>query len=87
MQANYFPEIALAIEDVLGVPVDALTADVSFQDDVNLDSMMFVQFLVALEDRIPAFRFDDQELDFDAYKNVGSLSDCIVARVAMTEAA
>lgn len=81
MRSDYKTEIAQALEDVLGAAPAEITEETSFQDDISLDSMMFVQFLVALEDRVPAFSFDDDELDFDAFQTVGALSAAIEARV------
>lgn len=84
MPSDYNTEIAQALEDVLGTAPAAITAETSFQEDISLDSMMFVQFLVALEDRVPGFSFDDDELDFDAFQTVGALSAAIAARLPAT---
>ncbi len=82
MSNQYQPEITLALEDVLGSAPENISDNTSLQNDINLDSMSFVLFLIALEDRLPGFSFDDDLLGFETFETVGTLRKSIAAHLA-----
>jgi len=62
-----------ALSEVLEHDVPALTADMQIDREFDLDSVMFVQFLLSVEDRIPGLRFDPEVLAEASFNNVSSL--------------
>lgn len=62
-----------ALSEVLERPVGDLTPDMQIDHTFDLDSVMFVQFLLAVEDRIPGLRFDPEALAEATFNNVGTL--------------
>ena len=57
-------------------PIDIGT---SLESDLDLDSMMFVQFLIALEERFPGLEFNQETLTDLSFRTVGSLVEHIDA--------
>ena len=52
------PAIREALSEVLEYQVTDLTPDMEIDREFDLDSVMFVQFLLSVEDRVPGLRFD-----------------------------
>jgi 3-oxoacyl-[acyl-carrier-protein] synthase III len=76
-----------ALSEVLERPVTQLTPDMQIDRDFDLDSVMFVQFLLSVEDRIPGLRFDPEVLAEAAFNKVSSLLDFLDSKTAQTEVA
>lgn len=66
-----------ALSEVLEYEVDALTSDMQIDREFDLDSVMFVQFLLSVEDRIPGLRFDPEVLAAASFNAVSSLLEFI----------
>jgi acyl carrier protein len=56
-------------------PIAEVTEKMRLDEDFDLDSVMFVHFLLALEDRIPNLRFDPDTISEAAFNEVGTLID------------
>ena len=65
--------IRSALSQVLESDVPELTADSQLDAELDLDSVMFIQFLLCLEDSIPGLRFDPENLAEAAFNDVGKL--------------
>ncbi|QBF29659.1 acyl carrier protein [Thalassococcus sp. S3] len=76
--------IAAALSEVTERPVSNVTADMRFDRDFDLDSYMFVQFLLGLEDKVPGLRFDPESIGQAGFNTMGSLADHIAGRVSAT---
>ncbi|AUH01227.1 acyl carrier protein [Pectobacteriaceae bacterium CE70] len=65
--------IKLALDEVLdGEPV-VLTDTTRFDEDLDLDSVSFVQFLLTLEDNIDGLMFDPDQISQQSFNTVGTL--------------
>jgi acyl carrier protein len=62
-----------ALSEVLEERVTDLTMTTDLQADLDLDSVMFVQFLLTLEDKIPGLMFDPDTLTQSSFNRVESL--------------
>jgi acyl carrier protein len=62
-----------ALSEVLDERVTDLTMTTDLQADLDLDSVMFVQFLLTLEDKIPGLMFDPDTLTQSSFNRVESL--------------
>lgn len=78
--------ICEALSEVLEYEVTDLTPDMEIDREFDLDSVMFVQFLLAVEDRVPGLRFDPDVLAEASFNSVASLLDFIDS-VAQAEVA
>jgi acyl carrier protein len=61
-----------ALNDVLPSKV-TVTENTDFNDDLDLDSVLFVQFLLLLEDNVPGLIFEPDQINQDAFTTVGKL--------------
>ena len=61
-----------ALNDVLPSKV-TITENTDFNDDLDLDSVLFVQFLLLLEDNVPGLIFEPDQVNQDAFTTVGKL--------------
>lgn len=77
MTSTFVAAIETALTEVVGRPVTGLTPDTRFDRDLDLDSYMFVQFLLALEDQIPGLRFDPEAIGQHEFNLVSSLCSYI----------
>ena len=75
-----------ALSEVLEYDVKALTPEMEIDREFDLDSVMFVQFLLSVEDRIPGLRFDPDVLAEASFNNVASLL-AFIDSVAQAEVA
>lgn len=67
--------IRSCLSQVLETDVPELSEDCQLDKVVDLDSVMFIQFLLCLEDNIPGLRFDPENLAEEAYNDIGRLLD------------
>lgn len=86
MTAMIAAAIAEALSEVTERPVTAIDTNARLDKDYDLDSYMFVQFLLSLEDKIPGLRFDPEQIGQAGFNSMASLVDHIAARVAPAEA-
>lgn len=68
-----FSAINAALSEVTERPVSALTGEMRLDRDFDLDSFMFVQFLLSLEERIDNLRFDPMSIGEADFNSVGNL--------------
>ncbi|HHQ6539137.1 TPA: phosphopantetheine-binding protein [Serratia fonticola] len=78
--------IQSAIELVLESDQVAITLDTNFDDDLDLDSVLFVQFLLTLEDAIDGLLFDPDLIAQSEFNNVRSLIEFIESQTTAVEA-
>lgn len=62
-----------ALSEVLEERVTGLSEATDLQADLDLDSIMFVQFLLTLEDKIPGLEFNPDTLSQSSFNRVESL--------------
>jgi acyl carrier protein len=85
MKQDHILTLREALSEVLERPVGDLSPDMQIDRAFDLDSVMFVQFLLAVEDRVPGLRFDPEALAEASFNNVGALMsflDDVGTRVA-----
>ncbi|OSN10214.1 phosphopantetheine-containing protein [Lonsdalea iberica] len=71
--------IQQALQDVLETPSLAVTETTRFEEDLDLDSVNFVQFLLTLEDSIEGLMFDPDHISQHSFSSVGSLVEWLDA--------
>ncbi|QXH58072.1 acyl carrier protein [Pseudomonas maumuensis] len=62
-----------ALNDVMSSPV-TIDLDTDFNEDLDLDSVLFVQFLLTLEEKIPGLMFEPDQINQDAFTTVAKLT-------------
>lgn len=77
MKDTIFKAIENALTEVTERPVLRLTADMELDREFDLDSFMFVQFLMSLEDKVDNLRFDPLVLGENDFNSVGNLATYI----------
>ncbi|MEI7255401.1 phosphopantetheine-binding protein [Dickeya dadantii] len=65
--------IQQALREVMENEDIKINEKTDFDHDLDLDSVMFVQFLLTLEDNIDGLLFDPDQINMDAFTTVGSL--------------
>ena len=73
MSHTHLNTLREALAEVLECDVPELTPEMEIDREFDLDSVMFVQFLLSIEDRVPGLRFDPEVLAEAAFNNVASL--------------
>jgi acyl carrier protein len=58
---DILPDLAAIVEEVAGVEADEVTADKSFVDDLDIDSLSMVEIAVQAEDKF-GVKIPDDEL-------------------------
>jgi acyl carrier protein len=58
------------IDEIAGVPADEVTADKTFVDDLDIDSLSMVEIAVAAQDKFGVEIPDDQLKDLKTVKDV-----------------
>jgi len=58
------------IDEIAGVPADEVTAEKTFVDDLDIDSLSMVEIAVAAQDRFGVEIPDDQLKDLKTVKDV-----------------
>ncbi|NKI73704.1 phosphopantetheine-containing protein [Dickeya sp. CFBP 2040] len=69
---NLLVAINKSLNEVLSTSI-TVTENTDFNDDLDLDSVLFVQFLLLLEDQIPGLMFEPDQINQDAFTTVGKL--------------
>lgn len=84
-------DLLAKIQDVLfqvtGESTETVTASTDLEKDLDLDSILFVQFLLALEDVVPGLEFSQETLAEANFTTIGSLADFITENSDGTAAA
>ena len=62
--------LAEIVEEVAGVEADEVTADKSFVDDLDIDSLSMVEIAVAAQDKFGVEISDDELKDLKTVKDV-----------------
>lgn len=75
-----------ALSEVLERDVPELREDMQIDREFDLDSVMFVQFLLSVEDRVPGLRFEPDVLAEASFNSVASLLE-FLGTVAQQEVA
>jgi acyl carrier protein len=68
-----------ALNDIMSSAV-SVSLETDFNEDLDLDSVLFVQFLLTLEEKIPGLMFEPDQIDQDAFTTVGKLISWIEQR-------
>ncbi len=69
----YLNIVREALSEVTERPIGELTGEMQLDRDFDLDSVMFVHFLLSLEDRMPGLRFSPDVLAEAAFNQVSLL--------------
>lgn len=72
--------VEAALSEVMDRPVSDLSDEMKLDRDFDLDSFMFVQFLLSLEDKIGNLRFDPMSFGQVDLNSVGTLVEYILAQ-------
>ena len=64
--------------EVLGVDASKVTADASFKDDLDADSLDLVEFVMALEER---FSISVPEEELEGITTVGQAADLVLGKI------
>lgn len=83
MDSKIATAIAETLSEVIERPVAQVTSEMRFDQDFDLDSYMFVQFLLGLEDRVAGLRFDPESIGHTEFNLIGGLADYIAKQVAL----
>lgn len=75
--------IRTVLADVTKQDVPVLTGEMDIVDDLDLDSILFVQFLLALEDHVEGLEFNQETLTEASLNIVGDLADYVNGVQAM----
>ncbi len=75
--------IERALSEVLNRDLPVLTEDVRLFDDLNMDSTMALELLMALEDTI-GVEIDAENLSMDDFQTIGTLADYLLAVATIT---
>ena len=57
--------------------------DTTLRDDLGIDSMTSLTFLMALEDSIDHFTVDADTLEADHFRTIGTICDYVESQVAL----
>jgi acyl carrier protein len=79
--------IQTVLSQVTGENASDVTADTNLENDLDLDSILFVQFLLALEDVIPGLEFSQETMAEASFTTIGSLIDFVSETTATVTAA
>jgi acyl carrier protein len=71
MSEDYLGGLAAICHEVAGVPVDSVTPEKSFVDDLDIDSLSMVEVVMAAEDKF-GVKIPDSEV-----KNLKTVGDAI----------
>jgi acyl carrier protein len=61
----------------------AMDLDTTLRDDLGIDSMTSLTFLMALEDSIDDFAVDAETLEADHFRTIGTICDYVESQVAL----
>lgn len=85
MTTSISTAIADVLSEVLERPVTDLTPEMRFDRDFDLDSYMFVQFLLGLEDKIDGLRFDPESIGQAGFNTMERLVAHIEDSISVAE--
>lgn len=85
MDARITMMIEEALSEVTERPVSGLKPETRFDRDFDLDSYIFVQFLLTLEDKIEGLRFDPDAIGQNEFNVAASLVDYILLRIGQSQ--
>ncbi|CRM26637.1 MULTISPECIES: acyl carrier protein [Pseudomonas] len=71
-----------ALNDIMSSAV-SVNLETDFNEDLDLDSVLFVQFLLTLEEKVPGLMFEPDQIDQDAFTTVGKLISWIEQHVQL----
>ncbi|WP_219094154.1 acyl carrier protein [Pseudomonas sp. UMAB-40] len=71
-----------ALNDIMSSAV-SVSLETDFNEDLDLDSVLFVQFLLTLEEKVPGLMFEPDQIDQDAFTTVGKLISWIEQHVQL----
>jgi acyl carrier protein len=74
-----------ALSDIMSSAV-SVSLETDFNEDLDLDSVLFVQFLLTLEEKVPGLMFEPDQIDQDAFTTVGKLISWIEQHVQLENA-
>lgn len=80
MKNIVFAAVEAALSEVMDRPVSDLSDEMKLDRDFDLDSFMFVQFLLSLEDKVGNLRFDPMSFGQVDLNSVGTLVEYILAQ-------
>ncbi|QMV15009.1 acyl carrier protein [Vibrio spartinae] len=83
---NIMDKINEALSQVLDGETVTIDMNTNFDEDLDLDSVLFVQFLLTLEENIDGLLFDPDLISQSSFNNVGSLIEFIESQVTVAEA-
>jgi diaminopimelate decarboxylase/acyl carrier protein len=63
-------------------PGERFEAEMSLRDDVGLDSMSILTFLMSLEDRVPGFTVDAETLESRHVQTIDSICQYVAEQLA-----
>ena len=79
-------KIINALSEVLKLPSHKnLTSEMNLREDLGLDSMTSLLFLMRLEETIEGFIIDPVTLDNEALQTVGSITDYVKQQLLFCE--
>ena len=79
MKKDILATIEDVLRSVLNLPAsEVITVDSNLRDNLGLDSMSTLSFLIELEEKIKNFTVDPDTLDANDLKTVGSLADYVI---------
>ncbi len=61
-----------ALNDIMSSTV-SVSPETDFNEDLDLDSVLFVQFLLTLEEKVPGLMFEPDQISQEAFTTVGKL--------------
>ncbi|ACS83909.1 phosphopantetheine-binding protein [Musicola paradisiaca] len=65
--------IQQALREVMDNDEIEINESTDLDNDLDLDSVMFVQFLLTLEDKIEGLLFDPDQINMETFSTVGGL--------------
>jgi acyl carrier protein len=85
MNTSIARKIEETLSEVTERPVSGLAPQTRFDRDLDLDSYLFVQFLLALEDKISGLRFDPDAIGQHEFNIMTSLVSYIERQTGLAE--
>jgi len=76
-------QLVSALKNIITIPEDIeLTEQVSLRDDLGMDSLASLTFLMELEESIENFSIDPENLEERHFESLGAMVDYIVDNVS-----
>lgn len=87
MSSENLEIVRQALSEVLEYEVTDLDPDMQIDREFDLDSVMFVQFLLSVEDRVEGLQFDPDVLAESSFNKVSSLLEFLTTVAPLQEVA